>query len=168
MARIRTKKTTDNLVWYAVAAARLLMGFVFLWAFFDKLFGLHYATSTTKAWIHGGSPTEGFLSAVHGPFAGFFHAIAGQTWVDWLFMVGLAGIGLALVLGIGVRIAVVAGTILLLMMWAASLPISTNPFVDEHVVYIIVLWIIFFGYPNQVLSLGAWWRGGPARFRWLW
>jgi thiosulfate dehydrogenase (quinone) large subunit len=169
MAQSKTKKTTpENLTWYAVAAARFLLGFVFLWAFFDKLFGWHYGTPSSEAWIHGGSPTKSYLSGVHGPFAGLFHAMAGHVWVDWLFMIGLAGIGLALVLGIAVRIAVVAGTLLLLLMWAASLPIHSNPFVDEHILYIALLWIIFFGYRNQVLSLGAWWRAGPARFRWLW
>jgi len=168
MAQSRTKRTPESLTWYAVAAARFLLGFVFLWTFFDKLFGLHYGTSSSAAWIHGGSPTRSYLAAVHGPFAGLFHAMAGQTWVDWLFMIGIAGIGLALVLGIAVRIAVVSGTLLLLLMWAASLPIRSNPFVDEHVLYIALLWIIFFGYRHQVLSFGAWWRGGPARFRWLW
>lgn len=168
MARARVGKATSESIWYAIAAARFLLGFIFLWAFFDKLFGLHYATPTARAWLHGGSPTKGFLISTHGPFAGLFHSLAGRGWVDWLFMIGLASIGLALISGIAVRIATVAGTILLALMWAASLPIASNPAIDEHVMYIALLWIIFFGYPNQVLSLGAWWRAGPARWRWLW
>ena len=43
-------------------ALRLVMGFIFLWAFFDKVFGLGFATTTDKAWIYGMSPTTGFLS----------------------------------------------------------------------------------------------------------
>ena len=35
------KKASGNSVWYAVAAARVLSGLVFLWAFFDKLYGLN-------------------------------------------------------------------------------------------------------------------------------
>ena len=31
---------------HAMAGLRLLLGFVFLWAFFDKLFGWHYATAS--------------------------------------------------------------------------------------------------------------------------
>ena len=41
---------------------RFAMGFIFLWAFFDKVFGLGFATTADKAWIRGGSPTTGFLA----------------------------------------------------------------------------------------------------------
>ena len=69
-----------------------------------------FATPAARAWITGGSPTKGFLSGSEGPFAGFYHALAGNGFVDVLFMVGLLGIGLALILGIGLRVAAVAGT----------------------------------------------------------
>ena len=61
------------------------MGFIFLWAFLDKTFGLGVATPADKAWIAGGSPTTGFLSnAVQGPFATFFNSLAGVPVVyDW-------------------------------------------------------------------------------------
>ena len=168
MAESRIRQVKSSSLWYTIAVGRLLMGFIFLWAFLDKLYGLRYPTLAKQAWINGGSPTKEFLMATQGPFAGLFHSMAGYTWVDWLFMMGLAGIGLALVTGIAVRIAVVTGTLLFIMMWAASLPIRSNPVVDYHAVYIILLWVIFFGYRNQVLSLGAWWRHGIARWRWLW
>ena len=52
-----------------LAVFRVVLGFEFLWAFLDKLFGLGYATPSAKAWIAGGSPTKGFLSSVDvGPF----------------------------------------------------------------------------------------------------
>src|ERR1700709_1499163 len=66
---------------------RLAIGFEFLWAFLDKTFGLGYHTASAKAWVHGGSPTTGFLSGVNtGPLQGTFHSLAGVTFVDWLFM----------------------------------------------------------------------------------
>src|SRR5690349_24276479 len=78
----------------ALAVLRVSTGFVFLWAFLDKTFGWGYATPSAKAWINGGSPTKGFLSSVDvGPFQGFFHTIAGDTWTNWAFMLGLLGIG---------------------------------------------------------------------------
>ncbi|MGZ6807791.1 MAG: hypothetical protein ACXVGG_14375, partial [Mycobacteriaceae bacterium] len=78
----------------ALAVLRIATGFVFLWAFLDKTFGLHYATPSAKAWIHGGSPTKGFLTSVKvGPFQSVFHSIAGTWWADWLFMLGMLGIG---------------------------------------------------------------------------
>ena len=53
----------------ALAVLRISTGFIFLWAFLDKMFGWHYSTVGSSAWIHGGSPTKGFLSSVSaGPF----------------------------------------------------------------------------------------------------
>ena len=46
----------------ALAGLRIATGFIFLWAFLDKLFGLGYSTASAKSWIHGGSPTKGYLS----------------------------------------------------------------------------------------------------------
>jgi hypothetical protein len=46
----------------AIIGLRLSLGFLFLWAFLDKAFGLGYSTSSKDAWIRGGSPTKGFLS----------------------------------------------------------------------------------------------------------
>jgi len=54
----RTVKATEQ-VWYAVAAMRILLGIIFLWAFVDKLFGLGFATSSAKSWLGGASPTSG-------------------------------------------------------------------------------------------------------------
>ncbi|HEV2634497.1 MAG TPA: hypothetical protein VGX23_05090, partial [Actinocrinis sp.] len=48
----------------AIAIVRIGTGFMFLWAFLDKTFGLGYSTASAKAWIHGGSPTKGFLGSV--------------------------------------------------------------------------------------------------------
>lgn len=67
----------------AWATARIALGFVFAWAFVDKLFGLGYATPSERAWLNGGSPTTGYLGGVEGTFAGLFNAIAGQGWADW-------------------------------------------------------------------------------------
>ena len=112
---------------YVVAAIRLSLGTVFLWAFFDKLLGLGHETSSENAWMDGGSPTEGFLSvAVQGPFADAYRSIAGDAWADWLFMVGLLGIGVALTAGIAMRITAASGAVLLLLMWTAVLPPTTT------------------------------------------
>src|SRR3989344_2688326 len=76
---------------YVWVILRLLMGWTFLWAFFDKLFGLGFATKADKAWILGNSPTYGFLKlGTHGPFASFFQSLAGNVFVDWLFLIGLS------------------------------------------------------------------------------
>lgn len=154
---------------YAWALLRILLGYTFLWAFLDKLLGLGFATCKAKAtglvdvgcssaWINGGSPTKGFLgNAVTGPFADFYHNLAGQAWVDWLFMIGLLTIGLGLLLGIWVRLGAFAGIILVLLMWSALLWPANSPGVDEHIIYAMALFGIALVDENQVWGLRSWW-----------
>ncbi|UBU18242.1 hypothetical protein [Nonomuraea gerenzanensis] len=149
------KAEHKNPVDYVWAAARIAIGWIFLWAFLDKTFGLGFATPAAKAWINGGSPTTGFLKGTgEHALGGFFTGLAGQAWVDWLFMAGLAGVGVALVLGLGTRIAAGAGTAMLLLMWAAELPLTTNPFMDDHIVYAIVLIGLALAGAGRTLGLG--------------
>ncbi|MEY9913246.1 thiosulfate dehydrogenase [quinone] large subunit [Catenulispora sp. MAP12-49] len=157
----------------SIAALRIGVGFIFLWAFLDKTFGLHYSTSSKNAWIHGGSPTKGFLSHVAvGPFQSAFHSMAGNGFVDWAFMLGLLGVGGALILGVGLRVAAVSGVALVAMMWFAVYPpaqhtaagaatSSVNPFVDDHVLEALALIAVAaFGTASR-LGLGAWWSRLP-------
>ncbi len=144
---------------YVAAGLRLALGWVFLWAFLDKAFGLGRATPSEGAWVDGGSPTAGFLgNAVTGPFEGVYHQIAGQAWADWLFMLGLAGIGTALILGIGMRVAAAAGATLLVLMWTAVLPPENNPFMDDHLIYAGLLVLLAGLHAGRVLGLGAKWE----------
>ena len=157
--------------WKALAATRIAVGFVFFWALLDKTFGLGFATKPEAAWVAGGSPTTGFLKFgvnPDSPFKDFFASLAGQAWVDWVFMLGLLGIGTALVLGIGLRLAAVAGTALLLMMWACLIPLENNPVIDEHIVYALILWAVAFG--RREWSLVNWWLSHKAvkKQPWLW
>lgn len=150
---------------HVFALTRISLGWVFLWAFFDKLLGLGFATPTEAAWVNGGSPTEGFLThAVSGPFAGAFNSIAGTFWADPLFMVGLLGIGVALMLGVGERIAAVSGALMMILMWAAVLPLDNNPFMDDHIVYALVLVGLALVRSADTLGLGRWW-GSTALVR---
>jgi len=122
---------------------RLAMGFTFLWAFLDKLFGLGFATTAAKAWIHGGSPTYGFLTmATKGPFVEFFKSLAGSPIVDWLFMIGLLAVGLTLIFNRLVKWGAFAGGLMMFLMYLAALPPANNPVIDDHIIYILVLAVI--------------------------
>ena len=128
---------------------RLAMGFIFLWAFFDKVFGLGFATTSEQAWINGGSPTSGFLTfAAKGPFANIFHALAGVAVVDWLFMLGLLFIGLTLLFNKYVKWGCLAGSLMLVLMYLALLFPANNPMIDDHIIYILVLALIAFKNDN--------------------
>ena len=152
-----------------LAVTRIALGFVFLWAFVDKTFGLGYATHAAKSWLNGGSPTSGFLGHVEvGPFRSLFGSLAGYPIVDWLFMLGLLGIGVALIAGIGLRISAVAGTVMLVLMWAAEWPLakltfegqpsgSVNPIVDYHLIYALVLIVLAVADAGRTWGLGKLW-----------
>lgn len=151
-----------------LAISRMVIGFTFLWAFLDKLFGLNFSTPAENAWINGGSPAQGYIGGIEGPFAGFFSIFA-NPFGDVLFMVGLAGIGIALMAGAGLRIAAVTGTLLLLFMFLADLPSatamvdgelvrgSTNPLVDSHWHEALLVIIPALTLAGDTWGLGRWW-----------
>jgi len=152
----------------ALGALRIVFGLTFLWAFFDKLLALGYATGLAQdgstdrfgpaAWIHGGSPTLGFLKfGADGPFKGFYNSIAGDGWADWLFMLGLLGIGVALTFGVTMRIATAAGALLYLMMWSVVLPPANNPVLDDHVIGLVAMVVLGLTLAGDTWGLGARW-----------
>lgn len=143
---------------WVLAALRLAIGWIFFWAFLDKLFGLGFATPAEGAWIAGGSPTYGFMAeASSGPLAGFYGSIAGAAWADWLFMAGLLGIGAAFLLGIGMRIAAASGALMLVLMWTAVLPPPNNPFMDDHLVMALAMVALALLDAGGTAGLGGWW-----------
>ncbi len=144
---------------YISGVIRIGMGWIMLWAFLDKLFGLGFSTARNKSWLLGGSPTFGFLkSATKGPFASFYQSIAGTAIVDWLFMIGLLMIGICLILGIGIRIAGYSGIVMFLLMWSAVLPPANNPFLDDHIIYSLVLFFLIKYKAGRHLGFGKQWE----------
>jgi thiosulfate dehydrogenase [quinone] large subunit len=152
----------------ALALLRIAFGLTFLWAFFDKLLALGYHTGYGQdgtldrfgdaAWINGGSPTEGFLKfGADGPFKEFYNNIAGAAWADWLFMLGLLGIGLALTLGIGMRIAAATGALLYVLMWTVVLPPENNPVLDDHLLGAISVVVLAAFYAGDTWGFGKVW-----------
>jgi len=129
---------------------RYVMSFIFLWAFFDKVFGLGFATSHDKAWVYGASPTAGFLAnATKGPFVQVFHSLAGIAIVDWLFMLGLLFVGLTLALNKYVKWGALTGCAMLALMYLSLMLPANNPIIDEHIVYILVLMLLAFQYEKE-------------------
>jgi thiosulfate dehydrogenase [quinone] large subunit len=161
----------------ALAALRIGFGLTFLWAFFDKLLGLGFATGAItdpdtgartgidfmakdQAWLNGGSPTEGFLSfgvPANNPFHDTFASMAGQAWADWLFMAGLLGIGLTMTFGLGIRLGALAGTVLYLLMWVASWPLANNPVIDDHLLGAISMVVLALTLAGDTWGAGKVW-----------
>ncbi|MDT0347071.1 hypothetical protein [Streptomyces litchfieldiae] len=165
----------------ALALLRIATGAIFLWAFLDKTFGLGYTTPSERAWVNGGSPAGGYLSGVTvGPLESTFNSWAGDVWVDWLYMAGMGGVGVALVAGVALRFTAVAGTLMMTFLWLSQFPParhlsdgsesgSTNPLVDQHVVYAASMIVLALCSAGRVWGLGRVWERLPivGRFSWL-
>lgn len=163
----------------ALSLLRVVIGFVYLWAFLDKLFGLGFATCRgtdgggfvlmcEKAWLSGGSPTFGFLKfASRGPLAGFYQSLAGNPFIDWLFMLGLLGVGTALIFGILTRLAVFSGVLMMLLMYSSLLLPENNPLIDEHIIYSLIL-LSFLSVPSEDwLGFSRGWKRLTKNIFWL-
>jgi thiosulfate dehydrogenase [quinone] large subunit len=173
--RVQDEVVTSSGARKALAVLRIGFGLTFLWAFFDKLLALGFATGTNPetgavdrfgdaAWINGASPTEGFLTFgvnPDSPFAGLFNNLAGYAIVDWLFMLGLLSIGVALTLGIGMRFAGVAGGLLYLMMYAAVMVPENNPVFDDHLLGAISVVVLALTLAGDTWGLGKVWARMP-------
>ena len=153
-------RSTDNS--YTFPASRNA-SFTFMWPFVDKLLGLGFATPSERAWVNGGQPSQGFLKGVTGPFADVFHPMASGV-SDWLFMAGLFGIGLAMLLGAGLKVAAWSGTLLLAFMYLAEFPWgqpadfhATNPIVDSHWHEAALLLVAAYSLAGDTWGLGKWW-----------
>jgi thiosulfate dehydrogenase (quinone) large subunit len=83
-------------------------------------------------------------------------------------MVGLAAIAIALIGGIGMRIAAVAGAVLYVMMWSVVLPPENNVFMDDHLVLAAVLVGLALIGAGDTLGLGRWWAATPLVRRQPW
>jgi len=141
------------------AILRLCMAWIFIWSFFDKLLGLGFTTAKEAAWVSGGSPTFGFLQfATKGPFQSVFQSIAGSAILDWVFMIGMLAIGVAFALGIGMRVAAGAGVALFVLIYVAGfMPPEHNPFLDEHLIYAILLVALAVAGAGRYWGLGNRW-----------
>lgn len=154
-----------------LAALRIGFGLTFLWAFFDKLLALGFHTGYDPtgatldrfgpaAWVNGGSPTEGFLKfGADGPLQGFYNSIGGTVWADTGFMLGLLAIGLALTLGVGMRLAAVAGATMYVLMWTVVLPPENNPVIDDHLLGALSVVVLALLNAGNTWGLGRRWSG---------
>jgi thiosulfate dehydrogenase [quinone] large subunit len=145
----------------ALGLARMGLGWLFLWAFVDKLVGLGFSTPGNMGWIDGGNPTQGYLGSAEGPFAGFYESLAGGAVTNVLFMAGLLALGVALTAGVASRLATIGGVVMFVSMWTTHMLPETNPFLDEHLIYALVLIGLLGVGADRTLGLGARWAELP-------
>jgi thiosulfate dehydrogenase [quinone] large subunit len=128
----------------AIAVVRVATGIVFLTAGLEKWLGaepfsaagfLKFGTLGTPVL---GSAAEG---VVYNPTHDFWVSLAGNATLmpvlNWLVVFGEIAIGLALVLGVGTRIAAVAGTLMMALFFIAAWNFE-HGIVNEQLMYGIV------------------------------
>ena len=99
--------------------------------------------------VYGGNPNS--------PFHDFFVNLGADRWTDWPFMLGLLGVGLALMLGIGTRIGTRigawAGAAMLLFMYMTQMWPANNPILDSHIAYIIAIFaVVWLEFSRQTIA----------------
>ncbi|MEF8756721.1 MAG: DoxX family protein [Halobacteriales archaeon] len=119
----------------AVLTMRLLIGWQFLLAGIIKFVVPNWSA---KPYLIHGVPEAN-------PFVGFFTAMAKSSWmpiINGFNMWGLTLVGLALILGVAVRFSAFWGGVVMWFYWASSLPLENSVFVNEHIVYIALLFFL--------------------------
>jgi thiosulfate dehydrogenase (quinone) large subunit len=159
---------------------RIGLGLLYLWAFISQGFGVmytntdsaegtapgaveygwHFDVDTDQGWITSGfehSPTAPYVDSTHGPTAWIVQEL--PTGVDdfgWIFAIG--GLGIALTLGIFMKIAGWGGFLLNLLIWFAAFPPSNNPVIDgEHMAFAFAILLLMFLHAGNHWGLGKWW-----------
>ncbi len=127
------------------ALTRLVLGSIFLWAFLDKLLALGHDTgknpvtgvTTTygdAAWVHGASPTTDSSSTRAGrsrrPTTPSPATPSSTGSSCWACSASASGSSSASPCARSPR----PGSLLLVMMWASTLPPANNPVLDDHLV----------------------------------
>ena len=164
---------------------RIGLGLLYLWAFLAQGFGIVYKNTEPAApgaevtygwhfdyqadagWISSGfkhSPTEAYVGKAHGPTAFLIQGL--PTGVDdfgWIFAVG--GLGIALTLGIGMKIAGWGGFLLNMIIWFAGFPPTSNPLLDgEHMAFALSILLLMYLRAGNHWGLGRWWSSKTPAF----
>jgi thiosulfate dehydrogenase [quinone] large subunit len=150
---------------FLLVALRTLIGWHFLYEGYFKL--------ATPGWGTDGLPlgawsASGYLRAASGPFASFFHAIGASPWigiVDQAVAVGLAVIGLGLMLGLATQVACLGGMALLALFYVSAIPIGGLPeprmegaylLVNKNLIELAALMVVFAFRTGAIAGLDQW------------
>ena len=125
---------------------RLSMGFIFIWSGFDKL-------------VTNFSASGFLVNASSGPLKDLFvrmgESQAALSVIDPLVVYGQIFIGFSLILGIFTRLGLLMGASQMLLFYLAALWPAHNPFLDEHIVYILLMALLGALGAGRILGLDA-------------
>ena len=146
---------------YALAAVRILIGWIILWGFVDKLFGLGFQTPADSGIIDGESPSSFLPYVTGGAFKGLFDSIAGNFFADVLLMAALLILGVCCMLGIASKLTTVFTVAFMVAMYLLHVPPLDNPLVDYHLILAAAVPAIYWLGGFGILSLEEKWKETP-------
>ena len=151
----RDKEETGR---YVLAVLRILLGWIMLWPFFDKMFGLGFATPAGQGFVQGGSPSYFVTWITEGVFKDLYMSIAGNIVIDVILLLALLALGITLTLGIASKLTTFGMVAFLLVMYTLVVPPTDNPIVDDHILLAVATLAVYFLGGFDRLSLNAWWK----------
>lgn len=117
--------------------------------------GLMFLLSGWKKVTSDWSASSYLLSA-NGPFADWFHSLAGNGLIDSLNAWGMLFLGIALILGLCVRPAAILGIVLMGLYYLAHFVANTaNGLIDEHIILMAVLALFAAGGAGHAFGFNA-------------
>ena len=143
---------------FLLTILRIMIGWMMLWGFLDKMFGLGYETSAGSGLIDGVSPSSFVIYVTGGIFKDLFTSMAGNPFVDFLMMAGMLIIGITMIFGFASKLTSVAMSLFLLTMYMLHVPPTDNPLIDYHITWILAIWAIYLLGGYDRLSISAKWK----------
>ena len=122
---------------------RIAIGWMMLWGFLDKMFGLGFETEPGSGLIDGVSPSSFVVYVTGGIFKDLFLSMAGNPFVDFMMMAGMLAIGITMIFGFATKLTSIAMTAFLLVMYMLCVPPLDNPLIDYHITWIFAVWAIY-------------------------
>ncbi len=146
---------------YAIAVFRIMVGWLLLWGFIDKIFGLGFQTPAGQGVIDGGSPSSFISYADGGVLADFYNGLAGNAVADIVLMAGLLLLGVALIAGVASKLSTLFTAVFLVVMYTLWVPPSDNPLIDAHIVMSVGIVAAYYLGGFEKLSLNERWKSTP-------
>jgi thiosulfate dehydrogenase [quinone] large subunit len=143
---------SERWIGYSLLSLRFIMGWVFFYAGMSKVIDPEWSV-------------RGYLNYAISPenplrdFLGYdIWSIMANDWY-WLLtplnQVGLTLVGLALLLGIFVRLSAFGGALMMTFYWLASFPLTDAFIIDFHLVYVLLLFAVGAFGAGRILGLDA-------------